>query len=119
MERQNVKLALRIFNESTVAALTSTTIQHAKGTAVFIASILTGWRIVNVKTPRKGERLRDDMQYPVNSASCRQLEFLKKEPEWLDYWASLKHDAGRFITETHMALGHTGHALHEISLCCL
>ncbi|KAH9374829.1 hypothetical protein HPB48_015762 [Haemaphysalis longicornis] len=64
MERQNVKLALRIFNESTIAALNSTTIQHAEGTAAFIATIVTWWRIVNVKTPRKGERLRDDMQYP-------------------------------------------------------
>lgn len=119
MERQNVKLALRIFNESTVAALNSTTIQHAKGTAHFTATIVTWWRIVNIKTPRKGERLRDDMQCPVSSASCPHLEFLKKIPEWLDYWASLKHDAGRFIPETHMALGNTSHALHEISSYCL
>lgn len=39
--------------------------------------------------------------------------------EWLDYWASLKHDAGHFTAETHMALGHTSHALHDISLYCL
>lgn len=119
MERQNVKLVLRIFNESTVAALNSTTIQHAKGTADFIATIITWWKIVNVKTPGKGERLRDDMQCPISSASCPQMEFLKKIPEWLDYWTSLKHDAGRFTPETHMALGHTSHALHEISLYCL
>lgn len=59
------------------------------------------------------------MQYPVSSAWCPQLEFLKKVPEWLDYWASLKHDAGRFTPEMHVALSHTSHALREISLYCL
>lgn len=84
MERQNVTLALRIFIESTIASLNSATIQHAKGTAAFTATILTWWRIVNVKTPTKGERLRDDMQYYVSSESCPQLESLKRVPEWLD-----------------------------------
>ncbi|KAL1414927.1 hypothetical protein MTO96_030018 [Rhipicephalus appendiculatus] len=52
-------------------------------------------------------------------ASNLQLEFLRKIPEWLDYWASLKHDAGHLTKETHLAFGHTSHALHEISLYCL
>lgn len=119
MERQNVKLALRIFNESTAAALQCSAVQHAKGTADFINTILTWWRIVNVKTPRKGERLRDEMQSPIASTTCPQLEFLRKIPEWLDYWASLRHDAGHLTKETHMAFGHTSHALHEIALYCL
>ncbi|KAH6946847.1 hypothetical protein HPB50_015636 [Hyalomma asiaticum] len=48
-----------------------------------------------------------------------QLDFLRKIPEWLDYWASLKHDAGHLTKETHLAFGHTSHALHEISVYCL
>lgn len=41
---------------------------------------------------------------------------MKKVPECLDDWASLKHDAGHFTPETHLALGYTSNALHEISL---
>ncbi|KAH7939382.1 hypothetical protein HPB52_011676 [Rhipicephalus sanguineus] len=39
--------------------------------------------------------------------------------EWLDYCASLKHDVGHLTKETHLAFGHTSHALYEISLYCL
>ncbi|KAH6947445.1 hypothetical protein HPB50_019034 [Hyalomma asiaticum] len=59
------------------------------------------------------------MQCPIVSTTCPQLEFLRKIPEWLDYWASLKHDAGHLTKETHLAFGHTSHALHEISVYCL
>lgn len=47
------------------------------------------------------------------------MGFLKKIPQWLDYWASLKHDNEHFTSETHMALGHTSHDLHEVSLYSL
>ncbi|XP_072145131.1 uncharacterized protein [Dermacentor andersoni] len=119
IERQNFKLALRIFNESTVAALQCSIVQHAKGKADFINTILTWWRIANVKTPRKGQRLRDEMQYPIVSTTRPQLEFLRKITEWLDYWASLKPDAGHLTKETQLAFGHTSHALHDICVYCL
>lgn len=126
MERQNVKRALRTFNESTVAALNSTNIQHAKGAADFIATILTGWRIMNVKTPRKDERLRDDMQCPVSSASCPPLEFLKKIPEWLDYWASFiqgaSHQKRTWLSATQAMLCMKFHCTvcrsRGLNMCC-
>lgn len=119
MERQNVKLALRIFSSSTAAALSASTIEHAGDTAEYINTILTWWRVVNVKTPKKGQRLRDDLQNPITSISCPQLDVLMMMVRWLDYWASLKHDSGCLTRETHSALCHTSHALHELSIYCI
>lgn len=119
MERQDVKLALRIFNSSTVAALHNSNLQHADSTALYINTLLTWWNIVNVKTPRKGQRLSDDLQKPITSTSCLQLQHLEKTMQWLDYWESLKHDAGHLTRETHSAFCHTTHALHEITIYCL
>lgn len=114
-----MKLALRIFNLSTVSALRASRLQHATGTAEYINMILTWWNVVNVKTPNKGQRLRDDLQRPVTSTSCSQLLALKSRLQWLDYWGSLVHDAGHLTRETRTALCHTTHALHEIAVYCL
>lgn len=53
MERQNVKLALKIFSSSTVAALNTISLQHAQEISKYIDTILTWWNVVNVKTPKK------------------------------------------------------------------
>lgn len=121
LERQNVKLALRIFHSSTVAALRSTkvTLDHANGTLEFISIVLKWWDIVNVKTPLKGQRLRDPFQEPISALNCHQIDYLNKIVDWLDYWQSLKHDAGQLTRETHTALRHTSHALVEVSAYCI
>ncbi|XP_037521544.2 uncharacterized protein LOC119398800 [Rhipicephalus sanguineus] len=122
LERQNVNLALKIFNLSTITALTSSKLaqlQHAKGTAEFIRIILTWWNIVNVKTPHKGQRLRDGFQEPVRSLSSPQIDFLNSVIDWLEFWESLKHDAGHLTRETHSAFRHTCHALVEVTRYCI
>lgn len=121
LERQNVKLALRIFNSSTAAALRSTKValEHKAGTLELINIVLTWWNVVNVKTPFKGQRLRDPFQEPISALQCHQIEFLNKIVDWLDHWQSLKHDAGQLTRETHMALRHTSHALVEVSTYCI
>ncbi|KAH7958666.1 hypothetical protein HPB49_004081 [Dermacentor silvarum] len=50
--------------------------------------------IVNVKTPLKGQRLRDPFQEPISALKCRKIDYLNKILDWLDYWQSLKHDTG-------------------------
>ncbi|KAG0410260.1 hypothetical protein HPB47_012621 [Ixodes persulcatus] len=69
IERQNVKLALQIFNDSLPPALRSIGVKHNllhyEGTASFIEIIVKWWKIVNVKAPNKGRRLNDDFQNPV------------------------------------------------------
>ncbi|KAG0418297.1 hypothetical protein HPB47_004972 [Ixodes persulcatus] len=71
IERQNVKLALQIFNDSLPVALRALGAKHNmfsfEATANFIDIIPKWWKIVNVKTPWKGKRLRDQFQQPVFS----------------------------------------------------
>lgn len=122
LERQNMKLVLKVFNTFTIAALNSAQaagLQHAKSTADFISTVVMWWRIVNVKTPDKGRRLRDDFQEPIKAVCCPQVEFLNKIVSWLDYWKSLKHDTGHFTHETHNALRHTSLALVQVTSYCL
>ena len=63
-ERQNVKLALKIFNESTSAGLkinNSSRIDNFKTqSAEFISIVVNIWKIFNVSTPQKGIRLKDE-----------------------------------------------------------
>ncbi|KAH9364495.1 hypothetical protein HPB48_018685 [Haemaphysalis longicornis] len=119
MERQNVKLALKIFSSSTVAALNTISLQHAQETSKYIDTILRWLNVVNVKTPKKGQRLRDEFQGPIMSSSCPQLEYLSTVVRWLDHWPSLKHGNGHLTRETHSAFSHTTHALYELAKYCL
>ena len=66
IERQNVKLALRIFHVNNAAALRTLgphneTLSNWQGTALFIDYILKFWNIFNVKTTVEGihKRLPD------------------------------------------------------------
>ena len=59
IERQNVKLALKVFDRTTVAALEilgpqTDALDNWKGTASFINIIVKFWNIVNVKNTTKG-----------------------------------------------------------------
>lgn len=123
MERQNVKLALKVFNLSTIAALETCgprySLQHAAGTAEFLKVVETWWKIVNVKSPSKGRRLRDDLQTPIAEKLCPQVEFLETIMQWLDVWEGLKFDNGIFTRETHSALRLTTEALVKIVSYCL
>ncbi|KAH9375157.1 hypothetical protein HPB48_016817 [Haemaphysalis longicornis] len=62
LERQNVRLALKVFSGFVSAALRirgeELRLEVAEGTAQFIDVIVKWWDIVNVKSPHKGQRLR-------------------------------------------------------------
>ena len=54
IDRQNVKLAFKVFDRTTIAALEvlgphTSKLQHWEGTAQFISIVLKFWNIVNVK----------------------------------------------------------------------
>ena len=68
-ERQNVKLALQVYNNFAAQALTflgeNTMIPYYENTSTFI-KIITTWRqVVNVKTPLKGKRLQNVYEEPI------------------------------------------------------
>ncbi|KAH7953495.1 hypothetical protein HPB49_009563 [Dermacentor silvarum] len=89
LERQDVKLALQIFNDYLPEALRALGAKHNlfsfEATATFVEIILKWWKIVNVKTPWKGERLRDHFQQPVLSIdNDPKIDFLHMFLKWLD-----------------------------------
>ena len=86
LERQNVSLAQRIFNESTAAALTiqnSSRNEFKSDTAEFITIISNLWKIFNVNTPNKGTRLKDDFSHPLVNNDPR-FCYLDRIVDWFE-----------------------------------
>ena len=105
LERQQVSLALNIFNEFNVAALEMKTDETCKQTACFIRVITAWWRIVNVKQSHKGVQKRDVLSFPISEPGDERLKFLEHFAEWLQSWGS--GDDGCLTRQTFRALHHT------------
>jgi hypothetical protein len=119
IERQNVKLALKIFDEKNIPALQNFGSQsHADvtGTVKFINIIGSLWKIFNVKSIDKGRRKRDSLLDPIKAVDCEQVKFLKNIQKWLEDWGALNQKArqGRLSDETMFALKHTVVTLVEL-----
>ena len=65
LERQNVKLVLKVVHESTIAALAIHNEQRSPAikshTSEFVSILLTLWKIFNVYMPYKHVRLNDPL----------------------------------------------------------
>ena len=93
IERQNVSLAVRLFDEKNVVALqTFFKDQVIVGSAEFVNIILSWWKIVNVGTPETGHRLRDPLREPIRSVEDENANFLRKFVEFLVKWQNLRVD---------------------------
>lgn len=123
LERQNVKLALKVFDEKTHAALG----EYGKmknisveGTQTYISVIIKLWKIFNIKTTSKGFRKRDDDCHPFRGVDDHRLVFLDDVSQWLCAWEKLnqKQREGRLTNETHAALVHTVNCYREL-ICYL
>lgn len=122
MERQNVALALKIFNPFVAQALLEfgCKIDKSKDTADFVNIIIRWWKIVNVKTPLKGQRLNDEYQEPItagNYLSDKKFMFLNNMIDWLEDWKS-KPFYKKLTLQTHTALNHTIYGMVEIIKYC-
>uniref|UniRef100_A0A1B6CRV3 THAP-type domain-containing protein n=1 Tax=Clastoptera arizonana TaxID=38151 RepID=A0A1B6CRV3_9HEMI len=122
LERQNVKLVLKVFNSFVKEALTNfgSSIQGSAETADFLDIIITWWKIVNVKTPLKGKRLRDIYQEPIVSAKTVEdpkLEFLQHFLNWLQVWKTGSF-SNTLSPQTHTAITHTTYCLLELTNYC-
>ncbi|GBM41413.1 hypothetical protein AVEN_172191-1 [Araneus ventricosus] len=123
LERQNVKLALKLFSTDVVHALNELgekyNLECYEQTAKFINIISTWWDIVNVKTPDKGKFKRNPMCEPLTSSpSDKGLMFLKQLVSWVNKWENLDSNNGRLSKETFLALNHTTQAFIEIVNHC-
>ena len=107
-ERQNVNLALKIFDESTVGALTvfansRSTIKS--NTAEFISHILNIWKIFNVNVPNKDIRLNDEFSKQLGYNDFR-FSFISKAVDWLDCWSSRSEKNGKLSAQTFTSFKH-------------
>ena len=116
-ERQNVNLALRIFDDSTAAALNlvhlSRQISTNSQTADFISTICKVWKIFNVNTPNKGILLKDDFSKPISSNDPR-FSFLERVIKWAECWKALPSKNGKLSSQTFSSLRHSCIALSLI-----
>ncbi|XP_054720810.1 uncharacterized protein LOC129230437 [Uloborus diversus] len=123
LERQNVGLALKIFNRNLVQGILQLgekyNLPHYQETANFIDIFCNWWDIVNVKSSFKGKFKRNPMCEPItNSPDDVKKIFLKKFISWLDKWEAMNADNGRLSRETHSALRHTTQAFLSLTEYC-
>ena len=112
IERQNVKLALRIFDRTTVAALEilgpKSSKMHAwEGTSAFITIVLKFWNIVNVKNTTKGIQKRLEDAQVISDTNDMMLQWLQAFACWLKLWNTQTTKAGHLTEEAFTVLFHT------------
>ncbi|XP_064120877.1 uncharacterized protein LOC135225533 [Macrobrachium nipponense] len=124
LERQNVSLALQIFNEYVIEALLTTGKEHCLPNSVdaanYIKVIYLWWTIMNVKHPHKGTRLHNKYATPLTyNVNDEKYIFLQKFHSWLDLWNNMTKTGGKLSRETFTALKHTTNAMIEITKYCV
>ena len=102
LERQNVNLALRVFNDSTCAALEVQNDLRSKfrnDTSNFVDLISKIWKIFNINTPLKHVRLNDKYSKPLTDQDWR-FGYLELVSDWLERWSSTIAKDGKLSAQT-------------------
>jgi hypothetical protein len=123
-EKQNVKLALEIFNSNLSKGLNELdgkcNIVNLVSTSKYIEIFTIWFDIMNVKSPNKGQNLRNKFCEPLsNSNDDEKLAFMQNFLEWLLKWEALVSDTGRLTKETHSALALTTKCMIELTHYCV
>jgi len=117
IEKTSVKLATKVFSESTRDALqfyaTNENRPAWNGTADFISLIVKMWNVMNVKSRTKGKHKRDITKDPIRSSLDWKLDFLRECAQFLEHWEETKRPG--LTRETFLALRHTCLALADCS----
>ena len=118
LERQNVKLVLKVIHESTVAALA---VQNdlrcpelLTDTSDFIQILLSLWKFFNVKIPYKHVRLNDAFSSPF-VVNDERFSLLRRVVYWLEAWKSLPGKEGKLSLRTFTSFRHACVALLQIT----
>ncbi|XP_064120459.1 uncharacterized protein LOC135225155 [Macrobrachium nipponense] len=124
LEKQNVNLVLKIFNEYIIEALLSfgkeNFLPFSAEVAHYIKVIHTWWTIMNVKSKFKGKRLNNPYATPLtNEDGDKKYEFLKNFDLWLQVWDDIKTGKGNLTRETFTAIKHTTQAMIGIAEYCI
>ena len=123
LEKQNVRLALQLINNTTSKSLLSIgnkyDILNYRSTSMYIDIFHSWFSVMNVKTPNKGLRLKDKLCFPL---TCNENDdnfiFLHAFLNWLEKWGSLNSDRGKLSRETHSALCITTNCIIELVKYC-
>lgn len=124
IERQNVKLALQIFNNKLSKTLKELdgqiNIVNLKSTSNYIEIFVNWFDVMNVKTPKKGLHLLNSMCTPLTiENNDEKLLFLDNFLNWLKKWDELSSDTGRLSKETHSALIQSTHCIINLTHYCI
>ena len=93
-EKVNVKLAVSLLHESTIAALK----EHGfSNTAAVLELFSKRWSILNVLYPDLGKRKRDIFRDPVRSLDDWKLDYLLDFSVYIIYWENSKLNLKSFI----------------------
>ena len=118
LERQNVKLVLKVVHESTIAALAiqdeTRSPAFKSNTSDFVGILLSLWKIFNVNTPYKHIRLSDPMSKPMTFNDDR-FTFLTRIVYWLEAWQSLPEKGGKLSKQTFTSFKHACLVLPQIT----
>ena len=129
IERQNVKLALRIFHETNVAALKCLgpdcdKLSNWNGTSLFIDIILKLWNMLNVKSVSKGWSKRLEDAFPFYNITDKRLEWMSEFALWIKRGKEYndKNGEGFLTKDTYLSLSHTVttlvHLIHYLLTDC-
>ena len=96
IERQNVRLALRIAKALLNLGQKHMDLVNWLGTSKFISTIIKLWDMLNVKSYNKGLRLRKEDANVFDSVSDDKLEWMERFVVWLNVWKfyNTQHDSG-------------------------
>ena len=90
VERQNVNLCVKLFDEKNVAALQVTKDENDyAGTIMFMDLLIKWWKIVNCNFFYKDKRYNDQYYSPISSIDCHNIIFLDKMLKWLQSWDNM------------------------------
>lgn len=120
IQKQNVKLALKVFDERNIVALKCVAEQHptlfpkVEDTCTFLNIFIRWWKIVNVRSAREGKRFNDTDREPVRNENTCQLEFLKGMSLWLKNWRLTVPNSDSLSAQTFQAIISTNDAFVEM-----
>ena len=117
MERQNVKLVLKVIHESMIAALTLQNNQRCSAlktnTSSFVKILLSLWNMFNVNVPYKHIRLNDSSCRPF-TVNDERFIFLTRIVNWLETWELHPLKDGKLSKQTFTSLRHACIVLPQI-----
>ena len=108
--KQKVILAINLFNDHNSTALkhiaskNSAFYEGYNDTCTFLEIIYEWWKVINVKSPFKYIRLKDEIQGPIYNQTCPQFQFLLKFTEWVKFWKSIANRFSGLSYETFISL---------------